>query len=663
MSRRDLDRLNTKFERLTRVMSGNYGVKVVLSGTAACTDGETVYLPANSDDLSAVEQMELEGFCDHERAHVTEEVEARANPGYPSPMAVMKACTTNREKMMLNVFEDIRVERKYSALQPGTAENLRKLGRHQVELYREKVGGKMGSHDPWQLIGSAVIMASQGLEIDWAPEAVRAAVLTTLAPEVADARSQRSVADALDLARRTIAKIKDLAEKVQQEQKDRAEAKAKAEAAKGKDADQGDQGADVGKGGEQEDQESKGTPTSAPKPQPQANGAGQGAEGQGEVVAPPTSADGKGTGGDKGPAAGVPAGMGDGELGELAEALKGTDQDAETDDMVTACKTKIKDASTRAAVEGGARRWMPDPLVVKADKYVKPSTDLGDLEQYRKDRGTVAKQIHALKARLVTVLRARGEAQRTGDQESGDVDGASLYSLNTGNKRVFDRLLPGEKLDVAVSLLIDESGSMCAGEGSPAHHAKLAAIALAEALDALGVPFEVIGFKNLFHSDCATSPESRRLYTRWLPFQFDVFKGWDEKYTRTKARLVHVRGDGENVDGEAVLTTAKRLAARPEQRKILVVLSDGDPAGGAPMETACWHLGEVVRRVTSSGIEVYGMGLGEEGSKSVSEYYNKANGAEAIPVPPAAMGELAVRVVKLLKKQLVKAAGKAGRAA
>jgi len=87
---------------------------------------------------------------------------------------------------------------------------------------------------------------------------------------------------------------------------------------------------------------------------------------------------------------------------------------------------------------------------------------------------------------------------------------------------------------------------------------------------------------------------------------YAIFKGFDD--ARLDA-LPFADGIAENLDGEAILWNAKRLAERPERRRIMLVLSDGMPAGSRDNRAGAEYLRETIKRVEAAGIEVYGVGI------------------------------------------------------
>jgi cobalamin biosynthesis protein CobT len=239
------------------------------------------------------------------------------------------------------------------------------------------------------------------------------------------------------------------------------------------------------------------------------------------------------------------------------------------------------------------------------------------------------------------LLKTRTEATEHYDRIEGELDSDMLYSVPLKNKRIFSQTTPGEAIDTAVSILIDESLSMCSGDRFEG--ARCMAIALGETLSALAIPFEVIGFDTvgMLHGSIGSRNRTNSMNYR-------IFKSFDENYRAVKERFGSISYGGSNIDGEAVLAIAKRLASRRETRKILIVLSDGTPeCYGLSRLVLKNHLREVVERVTASGIEVLGIGIQ---TNCVREFYGAAQGANYIVVND--VNKLAIEVYKAFRAML-----------
>jgi cobalamin biosynthesis protein CobT len=704
---------SSRFQKLARIFSKTWHVTVSLNGHGCHTDGEHINIPANSDDLAAADQIILEGLLDHETAHVDQERQAKERQlegvTCKTPMEMMKKAG-NRAKaakrkgepemaalpMMLNVFEDIRIEEAVAAQYPGIASNLRMVGEHYGRIYGEMMA-KGQPVNPWQLIGSAIIFKAREQSTAWCPpEIVKA--LEVVADEIEDSHKQRSVEDAFALAIRTIEKIKKLVEDMKQEQEDReggeggegddetsggpSDGPTHYKVRKAKDGEEaegepielkdGDTVEFVDEDEDGEEGEGEGEEDGEGEAKGEAEGEGDKAEGEakgegeGEDEGASAGADGEGSeesgeasDPDSDSTEGKPstprefedyernpyATMSDAEVEAMLKALKGIEEAPEVDDLTDGLKKEIETKAREDALRGMSPRWIPDPAIAAQDKWAAPAK--GSAAAYDRIREEVRGQISALRQKLMVQLMSQREARIERDRERGDIDNSALYGLRMGNKRVFTTRTKEAAVNTAVTILVDQSGSMAGGKMACA---KRTAIALAETLDALQIPFEVIGFHNYYETRHGRPVITRKRTpgtTRWLPFEFDLYKTFDEKFKPVRTRFVNMKAGHENVDGEAVLQVARRLAQRSEPRKIMFVLSDGHPCGGADYSTAHWHLNEAVRKVAKAGIEIYGVGMQTE---SVRSYFNKENGSDHMVVND--MGTLAVRVFKLMRNKL-----------
>jgi len=315
-------------------------------------------------------------------------------------------------------------------------------------------------------------------------------------------------------------------------------------------------------------------------------------------------------------------------------------------DLADALRKEIEEKSTeameRAICDG---KYVVSPEVLKADSTGKPEA-LPSVGKYNAIKATLGGQIGTLRAKLSQLIKAKTACRREADQESGELDSSNLHSLRAGNKFVFAQKREGDKIDTAITLLIDLSGSMSSSEnsGTGAHAAQRTAIAVAETLESLGIKFEILGFHNLVGVREGCTGRSWAL-------RIEEFKTFDEKLAKARDGLASAMdGGGNNSDGDALIAAAKRIAKRPEARKMILVLSDGRPAAGCNLELEAQHLVDMIRKVVAAGIEVLGIGLGNNGS-SVREYYTKENGSDHIWIRE--MDKIAESVLKLLKDKLV----------
>jgi cobaltochelatase CobT len=220
------------------------------------------------------------------------------------------------------------------------------------------------------------------------------------------------------------------------------------------------------------------------------------------------------------------------------------------------------------------------------------------------------------------------------DLEEGLLDAARLdrVVVNPGSALTFKQERESEFKDTVVALLIDNSGSM---RGRPIAIAATTADILAAALERCGVKSEVLGFTT-------RSWKGGRALGAWTaagrpprPGRLNelshiVYKAADVPYRRARAGLGVMLKPGllkENVDGEALLWAQARLQARPERRKILLVVSDGAPADQATLlanadeDYLDRHLRQVIAQIEAeSHIELCAIGIRHD----VTRYYRRA---------------------------------------
>jgi cobalamin biosynthesis protein CobT len=178
-----------------------------------------------------------------------------------------------------------------------------------------------------------------------------------------------------------------------------------------------------------------------------------------------------------------------------------------------------------------------------------------------------------------------------------------------------------------VELVVDASGSM---SGEKIHTASQAAYALSSVLDRLNIKNEVICFttkelgesaqRELRDSHAKHAVRFSRVEGLYMP----ILKGYEEKMCATVrdrfAWLPNTRILRSNVDGECVEIAARRLLARKEAGKIMIVLSDGYPAAAGSRGDLEQHLMRVVKDIGKTGIKVVGIGIQ---STAVEKFYEK----------------------------------------
>ncbi|MXO72583.1 cobaltochelatase subunit CobT [Alteraurantiacibacter buctensis] len=292
------------------------------------------------------------------------------------------------------------------------------------------------------------------------------------------------------------------------------------------------------------------------------------------------------------------------------------------------------------------RPWtdLPDTFDYKvfttAFDEVVEAQDLCDYEELDRLRAYLDSQLAGLAGivtRLANRLQRRLMAQQNRswdfDQEEGLLDAARLARVivSPGHSLSYKVEHEQEFKDTVVTLLIDNSGSM---RGRPISIAAISADILARTLERCGVKVEILGFT----TRAWKGGQSRE---RWLAdgkqpnpgrlndLRHIIYKKADEPMRRARKNLGLMMREGllkENIDGEALLWAHERLLMRPEDRRILMVISDGAPVDDSTLsvnnagylET---HLRKVIDWIErQSPVQLVAIGIGHD----VTRYYKRA---------------------------------------
>ncbi|MDR3475265.1 MAG: cobaltochelatase subunit CobT [Devosia sp.] len=257
--------------------------------------------------------------------------------------------------------------------------------------------------------------------------------------------------------------------------------------------------------------------------------------------------------------------------------------------------------------------------------------------------------------RLVTQLQRRLMARQTRswtfDLEEGLVDASRLdrVIVNPGFADAYKQEEESQFHDTCVTLLIDNSGSM---RGKTIELACVAADLICAAMENCTVSTEVLGFTTMGWKGGQSAQEWLRAGRPANPGRLNdllhiIYKSADEPYRRARLNLCAMVSPDllkENIDGEALAWAARRLMGRIEQRRILMVISDGAPVDQATIEAnddkeiLDRHLREVIGEIERNGqIELVAIGV----RHSVDQYYRSARRIDAIDdLGPALIGAL-----------------------
>ncbi|MDP9422146.1 MAG: cobaltochelatase subunit CobT [Pseudomonadota bacterium] len=331
---------------------------------------------------------------------------------------------------------------------------------------------------------------------------------------------------------------------------------------------------------------------------------------------------------------------------EETERDEGEDESADSEaDTEEGEATSAQDGADQARANALRRNWAEEPItdyrpftnrfdeIVGANELC-DDDELGRLRAYLDQQMT---SLGGVVTRLANRLQRRLMAQQARswdfDQEEGLLDAARLARVivNPGHSLSYKIEKETEFKDTVVSLLIDNSGSM---RGRPISIAATCADVLARTLERCGVQTEILGFTTRGWKGGQSREhwlaEGRPPHPgRLNDLRHIVYKRADEPYRHARKSLGLMMREGllkENIDGEALLWAHARLLARPEERRILLVISDGAPVddstasanGGTYLER---HLRQVIGWIEGrSSIELAAIGIGHD----VTRYYSRA---------------------------------------
>ncbi|EQB33810.1 cobaltochelatase subunit CobT [Sphingobium ummariense] len=276
---------------------------------------------------------------------------------------------------------------------------------------------------------------------------------------------------------------------------------------------------------------------------------------------------------------------------------------------------------------------------VKHDEVV-TATDLCDEDELNRLRGFLDQQLVSLQGavtKLANRLQRRLMAQQSRswdfDQEEGLLDAARLARIVIDPARSLSYKIERdtEFRDTVVTLLIDNSGSM---RGRPISIAAISADIMARTLERCGVKTEILGFTTRAWKGGQSREDWLAAGRPPMPGRLNdlrhiIYKKADEPWRRARRNLGLMMREGllkENIDGEALLWAHQRLIARNEERRILMVISDGAPVDDSTLSVNSGtylerHLRQVIEWIENrSPVQLVAIGIGHD----VTRYYRRA---------------------------------------
>lgn len=590
----------------------------------------TIKLPMLSDQTPPEVLDAIHGVVDHEVAHAIWSTN-------PTKLPI-------KDKLghsITNLVEDVRIEREMRNLFKGSAYNLQNLARSIVneEFLGNLINLQYAKPQMFRMVAANLcLQATEGVgyyqevveKIDGLKQ-IYNLLTETYGPRPMNA--VRSTADAVEFGEKLRGLLKIELEEEEQQKDDSeseessSEEDSEGEGASGSDSSKPSKGKSKGKS-KKDKSESKGEESKGEGDSKDEGGSGDEKEedkGEGDSKEEPKKSKSKSKGkGEPKPEAAEGSKDGDDkDKGKKSKAdkpaigsedfagdpLKPEDLDELSDMTQKVIKALVEKAQANDTYTVATTDF--DKVAhIAPSKRVEKVADLN--EQVKAMTGVIQKN-------LERAIAARSIVMWTPGHRSGKLFAPALYKLTTGDERVFRRREEAMSKDVAVSLVVDCSGSMTGDNKAPT--AATASYALCEVLTRMGIKNEVIGFTTTSYERILRSKTEE--YSREEAIYMPIFKAFNDKFDMTaRLRMVKMFEShwmADNVDGESLNYAAQRLMAQNTKRKIMIVLSDGYPAAYGDCRALCKHLKATVEDL-SKKISIVGIGIK---SDAVEDYYPK----------------------------------------
>lgn len=582
------------------------GIKVMIGGDDATTDGQRILLPTLPTECTDTLRTLAMGYLMHETGHIVE-----------TSIPVFGMCQSPLEKEMLNVIEDVRMEAARIATYPGARRTLADLAEH---IDRE---GGFGTEDriesgihPAQTIAYWLLtrLRTEVLGQDLAQTASRYdAKMRALVGDAGMVRLEAlrdqvyqltSTSEALGLARRFIGLLGDLSQEQPPESPSAQQSESDAEddgeagdgAAGGGGQDRGDPDADSqpdagGSGGDGDGDSAEGSDAGSQAPQD----GGATSQGDGSSAADQATdgqaSEGAGHGGNGHGQSAQADGSKSPDRQALRQALEAGEGDIQSTDVGRIAAEQLRQQATQE-VEGEVTRTHQQPVF----------RDMLDVERPARSEapnfGQTLASSAQLRARLASAMEAQVHKRDVLRMSGRRVDGGATHRLFTDG-RIFKRDRKVVQVNTAVMVLMDVSGSMAA-QGR-IEEARKATLALSAGIHQIhGCKVAAAAFPAIV-----------------------VLKEFDEHPRPVSGRYeIHPRGSTPMA--EAMIWAATQLAQRREERKMLMIATDGDPDDANSVL-------ELTRLYAKSGVEVIGVGIQHQAVSRLFEKHVVVNSLNDLP--------------------------------
>lgn len=334
------------------------------------------------------------------------------------------------------------------------------------------------------------------------------------------------------------------------------------------------------------------------------------------------------------------------EADDSADEMTPDDDDTAADELKSDIEDDIKERKAVEMLEGDQEsnlskeaKTVLSSTVWHKDVRTSVNRNLEVTDSMQKQYETVMNgETRSIVKKLVKKVSEQIKEMTEEDERRNLSYGPQIYAQDAyrRDKKFFgDRRLPSDAPEMAIAVLVDQSGSMSCADRIG--FARKAATVAYEFATALGVPVCVTGHSMEFY--------------RKDRMNYDVYTEFDDYSGQDKYRLMNISADGDNRDGAALELACHHLMKRPEAVKIMIVISDGLPNHqnaskiyeGSPAEK---DVKEIVRKYKKKGIEIICYGIGD-GKETMMEMYGK----DAF-IDISDLQSLPNKMAKLIKKRI-----------
>lgn len=580
-SRNETDGLLASLPILAVAFGRKHGIKVRIGGALACTDGQSIQLPTLPMGSPHVLRSMVLGYLYHETGHIE-----------TTDMVLFTAAARESEliRNLLNVIEDIRMEAWRNAKYPGSASVLRDLaGVLQAEGQFGTVASAQRAH-PAHLLAMSILTTLRAQELNqpvqaiasiWRQRAIEQfgeALALKIDVITAGAAQLKSTREALAMARHVA--------KVLKEEHERQEANEPSKSGQSGEGDTESEpgSSDAGQSGESESDgadpgDSAETSAGADPTNASAGQSGESGSSDADASGSSSSAD-----------SGATSPVSPEQHQALGDALTG-DQDAFGKTDLGDIMKEILESEARDAVKA-ERTENPGMGGVSTPNNPEVGRDCGFNELAQ-----VAEASQKLRVRLAAKLQADARRRRSHLDQGQRLDGHVLHRLFVNDPRLFLRKEIKRDVNTAIQVLLDRSSSM---EGREIAIARQATLAVALGLGQIPrVKTAACAFPDLL-----------------------ILKQWEERVQQVANRFP-LPAAGTTPMAQAMLWGAANLAARREERKLMIVITDGAPDDRAAVET-------LVRKLSQSKVECIAVGIGTDYVKHLFPVSVVINGVDEL---------------------------------